>query len=580
MYTVASSLDLPVEFRTEAIENLAQHRQQTQTQALLTVIQSVDQQFADTAEEAEKHERTAVLNDLAELMLSRNNNELHALAAEWKSLVESARAPVTQQLAFACLMNSEDTAGSAKELSAGDDDRFANLLRSLKNVTSENARQQWFEPVQSLLTATDKPSLTLAAIDAVPSVQGDIASLLLPLANLMNDQRYRDAAVAAGMRVPPELVTPEAAERACETLRQHLQTLEIAQRTTAAGQNGFALVKVWSLRLPDAQRMELQQQLELLRVRVFQVKTLEEKMLYDRTVLVVRPGQAVQIDFENDDIMPHNLVVLSQPEDRITVGLQSDELQNEPEHIQRGYLPVSEAIMAATKMLQPQQRDSVTFVAPSEPTTIPFICTFPGHWIKMYGAIAVVPDEAAFLAANKNASADDLLGIKTVDWNFDQLAANLNQFDQGRSFATGARLFKQASCASCHRMQGEGGVIGPELTDIRTKHKTARDLLWHIMKPSDAVEEKYASVIIYDTSGKTIRGTVVDRTETQIMLKQNPLETCEPIIVAIADIEEEVKSNISPMPEQLLNTITSESDVYDLLAFILASGKADSPLYP
>ena len=130
--------------------------------------------------------------------------------------------------------------------------------------------------------------------------------------------------------------------------------------------------------------------------------------------------------------------------------------------------------MHASKLIQPGVTDIIEFTAPA-PGIYPYVCTFPGHWSKMYGALHVVEDDAAVrVAIADEKSADDLLGIRKVEWDFETLARDIASVESGRSFEKGRRQFKQASCYSCHKMRGEGGIVGPDLTKIAEKQQNAK----------------------------------------------------------------------------------------------------------
>jgi hypothetical protein len=51
--------------------------------------------------------------------------------------------------------------------------------------------------------------------------------------------------------------------------------------------------------------------LKELRVAVFVIRTVREQMRYDTPRLVVEAGKPFEIIIENDDFMPHNLVVVN-----------------------------------------------------------------------------------------------------------------------------------------------------------------------------------------------------------------------------------------------------------------------------
>ena len=64
-----------------------------------------------------------------------------------------------------------------------------------------------------------------------------------------------------------------------------------------------------------------------------------------------------------------------------------------PDAVPRGYVPTSELVIAATKMLEPRQSDTVTFRAPREPADYPYVCTYPGHAMIMRGVMRVSTED-------------------------------------------------------------------------------------------------------------------------------------------------------------------------------------------
>ena len=50
-------------------------------------------------------------------------------------------------------------------------------------------------------------------------------------------------------------------------------------------------------------------------------------------------------------------------------------------------------------MVPADQSERLTFTAPSEPGEYPYVCTFPRHWMRMYGVMIVVDDLDAYAAA-------------------------------------------------------------------------------------------------------------------------------------------------------------------------------------
>src|SRR5258706_8700054 len=157
--------------------------------------------------------------------------------------------------------------------------------------------------------------------------------------------------------------------------------------------------------LPAAQATSLRKDLKELRVSLFVVRTVREQMRYDTPRLVVEAGKPFEIIFENVDFMPHNMVIVK-PKTREKIGLaaaamKADELDGEGRH----YVPNSSEILAASRMLQAGQRESLKLTAPSEEGQCEYFCTFPGHYQVMWGRLFVTKDVEAYLQANPEAPA-------------------------------------------------------------------------------------------------------------------------------------------------------------------------------
>src|SRR5439155_19150114 len=91
-----------------------------------------------------------------------------------------------------------------------------------------------------------------------------------------------------------------------------------------------------------------------------------EQMRYDTPRLVVEAGKPFEIIVENTDFMPHNLAVVK-PGTREKVGLAAatmkpDELDGQG----RAYLPQTTDILAATRLLEPGQKETLKLTAPAQ----------------------------------------------------------------------------------------------------------------------------------------------------------------------------------------------------------------------
>lgn len=117
---------------------------------------------------------------------------------------------------------------------------------------------------------------------------------------------------------------------------------------------------------------------------------------YKETEVTVTPGETVELVFENTATSPsmlHNVVVLNtEPKKKILwrVGEAGVEAGASSE-----YVPDDEAVLASTSMADPGETVSVTFTVPEEPGEYGYVCTFPGHYVSMYGTMYVKADDSA-----------------------------------------------------------------------------------------------------------------------------------------------------------------------------------------
>ena len=121
---------------------------------------------------------------------------------------------------------------------------------------------------------------------------------------------------------------------------------------------------------------------------VVPIKAIAGALQFDRTTFTVKAGQRVQIVFDNPDDMQHNLLILK-PGTLEAIGAQADAMMTEPDAADKHYIPESPDVLFATNLVDPRGQAVLTFTAPSEPGTYPFVCTFPGHWRIMQGVMTV-----------------------------------------------------------------------------------------------------------------------------------------------------------------------------------------------
>ncbi|MFK7814558.1 MAG: plastocyanin/azurin family copper-binding protein, partial [Maribacter sp.] len=122
---------------------------------------------------------------------------------------------------------------------------------------------------------------------------------------------------------------------------------------------------------------------------VITMKTIQNEMKYDLSEFVVKAGETVTLVFENNDFMQHNLLILAEGSME-KVGAAADKLAQDPNAADSSYIPKMPEVLQSTKLVNPNEKVTLTFTAPSEPGEYPYVCTFPGHWRIMQGVMKVV----------------------------------------------------------------------------------------------------------------------------------------------------------------------------------------------
>lgn len=155
-------------------------------------------------------------------------------------------------------------------------------------------------------------------------------------------------------------------------------------------------------------------------------------------------------------------------------------------------------------------------------------------------------------------------------WTVDDLLPEVQNGLNGRNFQRGKQLFAEALCFKCHRFDGQGGIIGPDLTGVG-KRFDYRYLLESLIEPSKVISDQYQATVFVLANGQTVVGKVANLSNDQIMVITNMLEPGRMTAVRRGLIEEQYPSKVSMMPDGLLDNFQKE-EILDLLAYLRSGG--------
>ncbi len=152
-------------------------------------------------------------------------------------------------------------------------------------------------------------------------------------------------------------------------------------------------------------------------------------------------------------------------------------------------------------------------------------------------------------------------------WNYQQLVTYLTTDKNGSlpgNPIRGLSVFNKANCTKCHRYNGTGEAVGPDLSAVAQRFQR-KELIESIMFPSQVISDQYASKTVTTVNGLTYTGMAAAHAAEVVILQSNG----EKVSVLKRDIDEMVPSKKSAMPEGLLNPLTLE-EIADLVAMLSA----------
>ncbi len=146
---------------------------------------------------------------------------------------------------------------------------------------------------------------------------------------------------------------------------------------------------------------------------------------------------------------------------------------------------------------------------------------------------------------------------------------------KGSKFANGRNLFHATSCIKCHRFNGEGDAIGPDLSTVGNKF-SKKDLIESLVEPSKTISDQYGSHQVFTVDGRVLIGRVVEIGDEIRVYTEDV--NAPPIALKSDDIDDMMPSKVSQMPAKLLDEL-NEKELRDLVAYLLSGGNQKSDVY-
>ncbi|MBI2927705.1 MAG: ThuA domain-containing protein [Verrucomicrobia bacterium] len=125
----------------------------------------------------------------------------------------------------------------------------------------------------------------------------------------------------------------------------------------------------------------------------------------------------------------------------------------------------------------------------------------------------------------------------------------------------GQKLFT-ATCAACHKLFGQGGQIGPDLTVF--KRDDLDNMLLSIVNPTAEIREGYENHLVTTKDDRTLSGFIVEKDNRVLVLRGLDGEN---VTLALDQVEQMERAGLSLMPEGLLDALTDQQ-IRDLFAYL------------
>jgi quinoprotein glucose dehydrogenase len=135
----------------------------------------------------------------------------------------------------------------------------------------------------------------------------------------------------------------------------------------------------------------------------------------------------------------------------------------------------------------------------------------------------------------------------------------------GGNAVEGKRIFfekPEAQCVRCHKINGQGGDVGPDLSHIAAQ-KDRKYFLESIIQPNKQIAQGFDSVMVILKNGDNAAGVLKSENDKELVLSSADAGL---VTVKKADIETR-RAALSPMPEGL-GQILSKDDIRDLVEYL------------
>jgi putative heme-binding domain-containing protein len=162
-------------------------------------------------------------------------------------------------------------------------------------------------------------------------------------------------------------------------------------------------------------------------------------------------------------------------------------------------------------------------------------------------------------------------------WTVEEASAVIDSGLVNRNFEQGKAMFAATRCISCHAMKGEGGNMGPDLTQLGTRFST-KNMLEHIIDPNKEVSDQYASTVFTLKDGSSVLGRLTNEDKEKYYISQNPFAPDVIREIPKSEVVDTKYARVSLMMPGLINRLNPE-ELKDLMAYLMSGANKEHQVY-
>ena len=138
-------------------------------------------------------------------------------------------------------------------------------------------------------------------------------------------------------------------------------------------------------------------------------------------------------------------------------------------------------------------------------------------------------------------------------------------------------MYASTLCINCHKLKGDGGNIGPDLTGAGQRY-SLRDLMENIIEPSKVISDQYGTEQLDMKDGSTVVGRVIVEENGKLFIMTSALAPDAQTAVDAVNIKHRAPFNVSMMPPGLINGLNKD-ELLDLIAYIQSAGNPGDKVF-